>query len=142
MTKSHSEHHGQAAYHQESSTKHHRAAELDYGSGDHKKATLGALLTNVNAAYKSHHAEMAADARVEHHGMKPAEPHEHIEPEAAAQPHVQGEPEPSAEPMPRAASKPAKSAKSAKSTSSAATIPTMKKPAPKAKPGRAAARAR
>lgn len=70
MTKDQSRQHGKSPYAQESSTRHHRAAELEYGSGDHKKAAHEAQLTHGNAAHASHHAEMTADAKIEHHGMQ------------------------------------------------------------------------
>lgn len=72
MAKGKSEHHGKAVHFQESATKHHRAAELEYGSGDHKKAAHDAKISGDNGGHASHHAEVAAGEMLEHHGLQPA----------------------------------------------------------------------
>lgn len=72
MDKGKSEHHGRAVHFKESATKHHRAAELEYGSGDHKKAAHDAQLSNANGSHPSRHAEVTAGEMIEHHGMQPA----------------------------------------------------------------------
>ena len=67
------EHHGRAAYHTESATRHHRAAELAYGSGDHKKAALEARMARGHSVQATHHAEQAEKHHIERFGM-PSEP--------------------------------------------------------------------
>jgi hypothetical protein len=68
MSKSQTSHGGKVPF-RESSTRHHRAAELEYGSGNHKKAAQNAKLSHHNGTHESHHAEMVADEKVAHHGM-------------------------------------------------------------------------
>jgi hypothetical protein len=65
------EHHGRAAYHHESATRHHRAAELAYGSGDHKTAVHEAQRAQRHSSEANHYATLAARDHTEHHGMDP-----------------------------------------------------------------------
>jgi hypothetical protein len=60
MSHSIAEHHGRAAYHHESATRHHRAAELAYGSGDHKRAALEARQAHAHGIHARQHADLAA----------------------------------------------------------------------------------
>jgi hypothetical protein len=72
VSKGKSEHHGKTVHFQESATKHHRAAELEYGSGDHKKAALDAQLGNDHGGHATRHDEVTAGEKIAHYGMQPA----------------------------------------------------------------------
>lgn len=69
MSKSLAEYHGYAAQHHESAAKHHRAAEKAYGSGDHKTAAHEAQCAEGHSWQAKHHASLAAQDHLEHHGM-------------------------------------------------------------------------
>ena len=69
MTQNLEEHHSRAAQHFDSAAEHHRAAEKAYVTGDLKTSAYEAQCAMGHSVQANDHADLAAMAHLEHHGL-------------------------------------------------------------------------